>query len=306
MKLIETIELLSERIAPDTNRLSPSDSHTCLRNMWFKYRNVKPIVVNARKKAFAGACEDVALNWVKASGYNVIDINGHKIAKCPDDEFRLIKILSFSKSQFKAISRHGLPPNIEHCVMDDLHNSDKLSKRGNRLGSAQLIIICRDSLDLFGLEIEYNPEQYLLAASFIDDVQDSESMPAKCEGFYCSFCDYKDFCESNELASVNCRTCANVSIHDGEFHCPHGSSTCSNHIYHPQLMECAGYTVKGADPARMIIDYGDFVNGPEGQSLDGRPNFTSKELYRAAGKDDLLQDETLLNLLAVFDGRLIG
>lgn len=53
----------------------------------------------------------------------------------------------------------------------------------------------------------------------------------------------------------------------------------------------------------MIIDYGDFANVPEGEHADGKACFTSAELYAAAGSK-WHQDETLLEAMRVFDGRL--
>lgn len=304
MQLIETIQLLSDRVEPARDKLAPGDAHICLRNMWFKHRNVKQVPFDARSDSFKKAINAELINWIKACGYAVAEVKGHTIIKDTDGNFALLVIDAMSHARFRSTMKDGPAPDIEHQIMISLKNSGQLSSRGNTLDKCLLLVVNRNDFDLCPIWVEYGEEKAVLIQSFIDDAQSSEEIPPKNEATHCNWCQYKAFCDGNEIASINCRTCANVSLADGEFHCPHGSAPCEKHIYHPQLMECAGHTVKGADPARMIVDYGDFANTPEGVSLPDKANFTSRELYKAAGKHNWHKDEKLLELMRIFDGRL--
>lgn len=305
MELISTIDLLSKRESAPRDNLLPRDAHPCARNMWFKHRMIKPLQYDARKDALNDAMREVAKRWIRAGGYAVAERGDITIGRNPSGEFELIIIKPLSKQHFAHVVKYGYPPHDEYEALHSMHHSALLSSSGNRLSKALYYAVSRDDFDHVALHIEYDEARYQAITDMMQDAQNSEALPIKCEGVYCNWCHYRDMCNNNgSISAINCRTCANVSVHDGRFECPHGSDPCGNHIYHPQLMECSGYTVHGADQARMIIDYGDFVNGPGGQHVDSKANFTSRELYAAAGGHEWHKDENLLELMRVFDGRL--
>jgi len=310
MELIPSIDLLSERTRPDCNELQHSDYHRCQLNMWFKYRNVMPIKYDVRKTLMAENLKSTVRRWVQASGYKIAKTGatlstGYTIdGICHKDEWQLLDIRVCSSKMFKRLVKHGLgdPERVE--LSSAMLASGELSAHGNMLNSCLTLLVNRDTLDSATIRTTVEPDLIEVVDQLQGQAMDSESPPVRDKGYWCNWCDYRDFCENNQLATVSCRTCAHISVMGGELVCDHGVKTCINHLYHPELMRFAGYTMVAADPSGTV-EYEEFANVSElGRRVKGKANMTSHEIYRAAGAKNLQDDPMLLKLMAIFDGRL--
>lgn len=305
MELIQTIDLLAERTRQPVDELSDSDFHICLRNMWFKHRNVKPLTYDIRKALFADALKPVVINWLEAAFAKSIALKGASLSNgnnidgiiSTDSGFNLVSVFIYSDKQFKHAAKNGLRSDDEARILSNLHHSSELSKSGNTLKRSIVIVVNRNDFDMFEMTIENDADRLKQMRELMRDAINDEAVPMESQGHHCAWCHYKDFCENNELASVNCRTCAN-------YPCSFDTTTCGNHLYHPQLLQMAGHEYVAADQRRLRIDYGKFVNVTEGDSVHGRACFTSKELYKAAGKK-LEDDPIMLELMERFDGKFL-
>lgn len=310
MDLIPSIDLMSVRQKPDVTELRHSHYHRCQLAMWFNYRNVKLLSYDIRKNLMAENLKTTVRRWVQASGYTIAKTGvtlstGYTIdGICRKDEWQLLSIQVCSHKTFKRLVKHGIDDATRIELSSAMVNSGELSANGNTLHSALVLLVDRDDFEMHVFNVTVEPELIEVVDQLQHQAMESEAPPINDKGYWCNWCDYKTFCDKNELASVSCRTCANASIQGGEFSCDKGTSTCGQHLYHPALMTYAGYDYRSADP-RGIIEYDGFCNVTEtGPRKDGAANMTSRELFLAAGANDLQDDATLQAVLEVFDGRL--
>ena len=302
MDIIPTINLLSERIKNPVQDLSASDYHACRRNMWLNYHNVKSIQYDIRADLLNAHMKKAVINWIltasradliledKAlSDGHVIDGIIHK-----NGAYSLLCVFLYSSIEFN----YGLKYQDEARTRQTLSMSTELSKKGATLESADCYIMNRDTFEMQHIQVLSGPERTNGIHDAIADVMKDSELPPAQESANCDQCNYKDFCFGGEIANVNCRTCADYGD------CKYGTSTCDQHLYHPQILSLAGYDVVGANQTRRQIEYEQFTNVTKGDSVPGEACFTSRELFSAAGRD-LHTDPVLLELMARFDGRLV-
>lgn len=304
MKLIPIINELSERYKPFKHSLEPSDFFPCKRNMWFQYRNVKPVYYDVRDQSVSDTIKRLFIQWAKASGFNIIETPHFNLLK-HENEFYLFHVEALDNFKYSLHQERGIDEGTLFYLMQTMDTSDQYSRHGNKLKSSITILINRCNLDMidFTLDFCHHLPTYELMKSMINHAQEAKNIPDKELGNWCQWCFYSEFCNENEVASPNCRTCASSTIDSGQFVCHHGSELCDKHVYHPDFMGCAGYSAQGVDTERMIIDYGDFVTVPVGEHVEGRANFTSKELYKVASSH-FHTDDTFLKIMEEFDARL--
>ena len=302
MQIIPTINLIAERIKNPVQNLSASDYHTCRRNMWLNYHNVKSIQYDIRADLLNQHMKKAVINWILTASRADLILedralsDGHVIDGImqKDGAYSLLCVFLYSSIDFS----YGLRHQDEARTRQTLFMSTELSKKGATLEKADCYIMNRDTFEISYIEVLNEPERINGIQDSINDVMlDSELPPAQ-ESSNCDQCNYKDFCFGGEIANVNCRTCADYGD------CKYGTSTCDKHLYHPQILSLAGYEVIGADQTRRQIEYDQFTNVTKGDGVPGEACFTSRELFSAAGRD-LNTDPVLLELMARFDGRLM-
>lgn len=282
MKL-NLIEQMAYRYREPIKTLFPEHDHPCDRNLFFKHRNVLHRRYDARIDSFKRACEVEALNWIKACGYKV----GKK------DEFYVTKIEDIVTLIVVNMIGQNDAPMTDIQVIDRLKKTATVSQNGRPLAKAVLIEISTETFQTVMREVEFDQSALDEWQARADKIEALEEMPPKNQS-HCHGCEFIDFCNSNALANVNCRTCASYS-HESQS-CPYGDKPCSKHAYHPDYIKLIGFDVESADPVTMTIDYGKFSNGEEG-------SMTSEVMHKAYGVQ-MLQSEALQELLNVFDGKL--
>lgn len=295
-----------------TYNLTASRWSACDRKMWFNFRNVLTEELTAktlRTFAIGHALEDMLCQGLEKAGL-VVAMREAKllnkwgktlgmidgIVKYPDGTFRLLENKTMNDKNFKELLKNGIPPHYYAQVQLYMHHSGQLSNAGNKLTECLFQVLNKNTSELFTQRIPYDVHYAEAQTQRIELVVDSESLPRGSESIECRWCNYRNFCQGGAIPEINCRTCANVSVASGEFHCEFGSSPCSKHLIHPQIMELAGYEVQMADRANMNIHYPHFINGEHHLT-----SYRIKELYDAL----LLDDETAMDVVSHFDATLI-
>ena len=274
--------------------LTASRWKSCDRAMWFSLRNATHIRHDAQKLrtfAFGHAVESLVIGWIIAAGIKIHKQQGELLNKHGkplghidgigeyDDEFFLVEVKSANNKAFNAMAKSGPPDYYYAQTQLYMHHSPQLSKNGRRLERCLFVVLNKDTSEMLATWIDYSAVYAASETDRMNNVIETESVPAPTKDYRCAMCDHQDVCAGKIPAVINCRTCANVSVIDGAFSCAHGSEVCGNYITHPQLMGLMGFDVVSADSQTMAIDYGAFVMAPEGVKVSGKNTMTALEFY---------------------------
>jgi len=301
MELIPLLDTLSKHPVYDTDSLKPLQFSACERRMWFHHRNVSQFKADTRLVLLDNSIRQIVIHALKATG-RVIGPAKHEWIMRHDEGFTLLCIHPMRGDEYTR-NFNRLDDAIEFDALHRLDTSSELSSRGNRLNHAIVIGVHRGSMAMFEANIWHDDDRLSMFRAMMQSAETAETIPDMVPDKYCNDCDYVDFCNRNAIPRATCRTCANVTNVGGQFECRYGSIVCDKHIYHPQFMALAGYDVVAADPDRMVIDYGDFCNAPEGVKVDGKATMTSRELAKAC-REDWMQDDRFLAVMGAFNARL--
>lgn len=292
--------------------LTASRWKMCDRAMWLNLRNVAMVSHKAttlRTFAIGHKLEDLIVEWIQGTGIKVMQQQAELLNKWKrpighidgigydGEQFFLIEIKTANAKRFKEMVKDGPPSYYEAQMQIYMHHSPQLSSRGARLEKCMFVVLNKDTSEIHCEWIDYEPIFAAAETERMENIIESEAMPEATADYTCNWCDFRTVCKGEALASVNCRTCANVSVVDGDFSCRFGDSTCGNHVMHPQLMGLRGHVMEAADPEQMAIDYGRFVMAPAGVKIPGRPTFTSTEFAQA---ETMLDDEKYMEICAKF------
>jgi len=283
MKLNQLIEQLAYRYYPQVDVLLPHLDHPCDRNLFFKHRNVLDRRYDARAVSIRKSAETEMHNWLKALGYKVSVRDEFTVTKI-DDEIMLLVI------DCVGVNDEPTPPAmIQHL----LKVTATVSKNGQPLQKCLHIEFSRETFQMISNIVEYDGSVLTEMQAKFDDIE-TMTEPPEGNKDYCNGCEFIDQCNQNALANVNCRTCASYELDTRS--CDNGKSVCDKHVYHPEYIKLIGFDVVDADPVTMTIDYGKFSNGKNG-------SMTSEMMQKAYGVK-FLQNETVQEILDVFDGKL--
>lgn len=272
------LQTLINLVSATTAKNEPVWPSNCTRQMWLAKRKAALRDVISFHSRFNNAFIDSYVNELKSHGLKVSTLNESLITRSDAGIFSLLIVDPMSVYRYKAFLKNGISGDTEHKIQQQLDNI--VGSGGNKLDGANYIALCRDNYDTTCIEIKPDIKRL----EFIDTLvlsADTESVPPKNESFNCNFCTFKGVCNGEDWPEINCGTCANVSLVDGELSCPHGSSVCGNHLYHPQLMEARGYKLQSADSQNLRLNYGQFVNATKGDKL----GMTSEELRNGQSDD---------------------
>lgn len=298
----------------------------CDRKMWFKYRGVKHEVLTAetlRTFEIGHALENSIVGWIEAAGFKVAmreseikNKYGRTLAKIDgiavkDGVFYLLEMKTAKDSRYKDMIKNGIPDYYMGQIQVEMHESAQLSKKGNQLTECLYVILNKNTGELFAHVIKYDKTIAEMWLNKAYGAMESEAMPEGANDWKCKMCEFKTFCNGGELPNINCRTCANVSVKDGEFFCDQAGgllkdhTACKKHIFHPQLMALNGYEVKSVDHENLCIYYQDFANAPEGYKTEKAPTMSSREIELLI-KGNLLADDNIKNLVHFAKAEIIA
>lgn len=274
----------------------------CDRKMWLKFRRAFKVEYTPEQLRTFGigkACEDVIVNDLRSRGIEVFDRQleihgewgralGHIDGKVrmPDGRVALLEMKTAKDQQYKYIVKNGLPDYYESQV--------QIYMRQTGLPECHYCLLNKNTSELAEPNIQYDAVYAQIQYDKMHRVMESEDMPPVDESYKCNMCEYKTFCKFGDLPQINCRTCANVSVVNGEFVCQHGDDVCDNHIIHPAFMIALGCTIEGADSVELAIDYGEIVHARAGYKHPTKNTFTSREyveFFESAKQKDGDKDE---------------
>lgn len=265
----------------------------CDRAMWLKFRHAfteTHTPEQLRTFGIGHACEDVIIADLEARGFRV----GHRekeltgefgqpighidgVVKHPDGRVMLLEMKTANDRRFKEMMKNALPDYYAAQVQIYMHNSHQLSKSGNKLTQCYYCILNKNTSEMHEFEVGYDPGLAELQSWRIHSVIEQEDMPPKDESWKCEMCGFNTFCEFGLIPNINCRTCANVSVEQGDFKCEFGSEVCDNHIFHPAFITALGYQIKSVDRKNMAIEYDNFTLAPKGHKIAGKDVYCSEE-----------------------------
>lgn len=305
-------EIIATDRAPSA--ITGSRWHACSRHMWFKFRHVK---VEQHKQEtlrtfeIGHAMEDLICKWIGRPVHfreaELKNLWGGTLGKIDgiiqDDEgnFTLLEMKTANAKRFKDMLKNGVPENYRAQVQLYMHHSDQLSQRGNKLQKAIFVVLCKDSSEISVESVPYDQGYAERETERIHAIMESEVVPECLDGMHCNWCAYKNFCTGDgEIPSVNCRTCANVSVKNGQFSCERGTEPCADHLFHPFILALSGYEMTRASAEENTIWYrlasgAELANGRAGQS-----SVDIKRLHDAYVFDN---DSTLEEIKRMFDAK---
>lgn len=302
--------------------LGPSSWKSCDAAMWFNFRRVSGVIEHKaetlRTFQIGHALEECMVEWLEIAGITVGareaqlknqwgGVLGHidGIAVI-DGEFYLLEMKTANAKRFKEMAKKGIPDYYYAQIQIYMHNSSQLSEHGRKLEKCLYVITNKDTSELNVFVVEADPSYGEIQTERLYNIIASDALPQKEETYKCNFCDHAAVCKGDVPAAIGCRTCANVSVKEGEFVCSlgHDLEVCSQHVYHPHLMGLMGYEVQSVDSDNLAIDYGKFCMAPDDYVVEGKPTFTSTEFIDAL-KSGLVDDELGMMIKAEFAARLL-
>ncbi len=302
--------------------LGPSAWKSCDAAMWFAFRRVSGVIEHKaetlRTFQIGHALEECMVEWLETAGVTVGareaqlknqwgGVLGHidGIAVI-DGEFYLLEMKTANSKRFKDMVKKGIPDYYYAQIQIYMYNSNQLSEHGRKLEKCLYVITNKDTSELNVFIVDADDNYGEMETERLHNIIASDAMPAKEETYKCNFCDHSAVCKGDVPAAIDCRTCANVSIKDGQFVCSLNKplSVCDHHVYHPHLMGLMGYEVQSVDADNLAINYGKFWMAPEKYHVYEQPTFTSREFIDAL-RSGFVDDELGMMIKAEFAARAI-
>jgi CRISPR/Cas system-associated exonuclease Cas4 (RecB family) len=253
--------------------------HACDRKMWMQFRHIKaPVFKQETLRTFriGHALEDLLCEWIGHPVHmreaKLLNRWGGTLGLIDgmfqDGEFFLLENKTANDKRWKEMAKKGIDQAYIAQVQLYMHASDQLSAHGNRLNKCLFVVFNKNTSEIFTEVVEYDPVYAQAQYDRIHDVMASEAVPYANNDVHCNWCEYRDFCNgAGEIPLVSCRTCAHVSMVDGQFNCQHGTTACELHLFHPQVMALSGFELVNADQAENTIYYASgMANGLKGSS----------------------------------------
>lgn len=293
------------------HNLTASRWKSCDRQMWFTLRNASPYTTTAKRertKVIGYTMESFIIDWLRDTGAKVSHQQkrlfnrwGKTIAKIDgivhkDGEFALLSVKTIGSKGYKDWMRDGAPDYYKEQSQIEMHYSAQLSERGNQLKKTLFMVLNRDTGEMMPDWLDYDEVKAPLTVERVHNIIESESLPAPTEDYKCSFCDHAKVCKGEEMAEMNCRTCANVSVVDGDFVCEFGDDLCAQYVMHPQLIELMGYQMTGVNHENRAILFDQFAIAPTGVKITGTATFTSDQ-FKVAHKSGLSNDPQIIQIM---------
>jgi len=301
------------------NSISASQWSECDRKMWLGLRRASPAYIEPKTQRtfdIGHALEECMIKWLETAGVKVAmreaalkntygtslgHIDGIAVF---NDEFFLLEMKTANDRRFKDWLKNGIPDNYFAQVQLYMHHSSQLSQKGNQLKKALFVITNKNTSELHTEEVDYEKTYATLQTERIENIIASDSYPEPTRSFKCRFCDHQKVCDGEALPEIDCRTCANVSVNDGVFECPHGSEPCEKHIMHPQLMEGMGYKMVSVDGSIPLVEYENFAMAEPGVKHATKPVFNSYEMKKVLN-DGFLNDSDYMAITKALDAKPI-
>lgn len=295
-----------------SKHLTASAWSHCDRAMWLRFRDAFDIDVKPERQLvmlMGSAIEQIVIDELKSRGhiigYQQAELTGNwgqpiaridGITKTPDGEIKILEVKAVSSKVFKAILKNGLPDYYEVQDQIAMHHSAGVTKSGDQLKVTHQAVINRDTGEMLEFDVSYLADHADLQSYRLHEIATREDMPESLiddpdVGWRCNMCEFNAFCRDGLIPRISCRTCANVSIVDGEFECAHGSEECDNHIFHPAFMLSLGHELQSADAENMAITYGLFCNARVGYKHHSKETFTSREYADYFKQQESKEDE---------------
>jgi CRISPR/Cas system-associated exonuclease Cas4 (RecB family) len=284
--------------------------HACSRRMWFQFRHVKaPTFKQETLRTFriGHALEDLLCEWLGREVHmreaKLLNRWGRTLGLIDGmfkdgEEFFLLENKTANDKRWKEMAKKGIDRNYLAQVQLYMHSSDQLSRHGNKLTKCLFVVFNKNTSEIFTEVVDYEPVFAQAEYDRIHDVMASESVPYADNDVHCNWCDYRSFCNGDgEIPLVNCRTCAHVSMQEGQFTCQHGTTACELHLFHPQVMALSGYELERADQAENTIYYKTMANGLKGLSSNH---------LRGLADAMLIDEPDLATIKLVFDAKEIA
>lgn len=303
------------------DNLTASGWSHCDRAMWLSLRNCsdqKHKAETLRTFAIGHALEDEIVKWLQAAGYKISHqqseiknrhskpighIDGIIFA---DKKYRLLEIKTSADKYFKQWIKEGAPEKYKAQAQIYMHHSDQLSQSGRKLQEVMWVVLNKNTSELY-IDIQPYDEQYAaLQTDRMHGVIESEALPSGEDDYRCNMCYQKKVCKGEEVAQINCRTCAHVSVENGSFVCQHGyGKICHRYVFHPQLIELLGYEFVEVDHENEALIFDKMAIAGEGVKVPGKPTFTSEE-FSIAHPAGLVHDEGILAIKGEFDATILN
>jgi hypothetical protein len=287
----------------------------CIRSLWYSFRWAKPAEFSARiLRLFQRGHleEDRFIDYLTRIGCKVwshdADGNQFRFSFCgghaggsldsvatgvpdvPKDRPCLCEYKTHNDKSFKMLQKKGVKNcKFEHYVQMQLYMS------GFNLPYALYMAVNKNDDDLYLEIVTRNDTVANVYKKRAENIVYAETPPARLNespGWWqCSWCDYKQICHTDAIATVNCRTCANSTpVADGDWSCErHYTATvdhanykksneihctgCGDHIYLPGMI--GGATLVDMADNRSWIKY-KLRNGNE--IVNGRDHIKSIDL----------------------------
>lgn len=286
--------------------------HPCSRHIWYLFRWAKNYRHEGRiLRLFERGQleEDRFIGYLKSIGcqvwshdengdqFRIEDHLGHFGGSLDSvlrgiPEFPLVNMLgefkTHNEKSFKKFEQQMLvEAKFEHYVQMQIY----MGKMG--LDKGLYMAVNKNDDDIYLEIIDFHVDvftQYMDRAKLIIF---SEMAPPKINNsaswWQCTYCNFKDICHNDEVASINCRTCAfSTPIEKKKWHCCQSMkgaiyrpdnlllyTGCPKHIYHPDMIGGADYV--DADPEKNFIVLKDSFTGH--QFKHGPEFLTSKDLF---------------------------
>lgn len=298
--------------------ISASRWSQCDRKMWMTFRMASLRYVEPRTlRTFdiGHALEECMVRWLQESGAKIgkrearlVNRYGTTLGKIDgiaviDGQFYLLEMKTANSRRFKEWLKKGMPDNYFAQVQLYMHHSGQLSAKGNQLTKALVVVVNKDTSEIHTEIVEYDKVYSTFQTERVENLIATDAYPVPTRDWSCRFCDHRAVCEGEVLPEITCGTCAHVTVKDGKMTCPHGDSPCSMHVFHPQMMEEAGFKMVGVDPAKGQVEYENFCMGA-GTHPD-KPVFNSFEMKQALD-DGLIDDKIYLAIAKSFNASPIA
>lgn len=302
------------------HNLTASRWKSCDRQMWFTLRNASPVGKHSGKLlrtfTFGHALEPFIIDWLRDTGAKVSHQQARLLNKWgrtlglidgvihEDGEVYLLEIKTANSKAWKAWAKDGAPDYYKAQVQLYMHHSAQLSAKGTQLVRCLFAVLNKDTSEMLIDVVDYDPTYAQVQTERVYNVVESESLPTPTEDYKCSFCDHAKVCNGEEMAEMNCRTCANVSVVDGDFVCEFGDDLCPQYVMHPQLIELMGYQMTGVNHENRAILFDQFAIAPSGVKITGTATFTSDQ-FKVAHKAGLSNDPQIIQIMRDHEATLL-
>jgi hypothetical protein len=200
-------------------------------------------------------------------------------------EFKTHNEKSFKKFESQLL----IEAKFEHYVQMQIYMGKMMLQKGLYMAA------CKNDDDLYLEFIDFHHDvcmRYLERAKQIIFSPDAPPKINESPAWYeCQYCAYRDICHADEIAALNCRTCAfSTPVEKKKWHCagdinnPDGvimrpdnlvlRTGCHKHIFHPDMI--GGSTLVSTDPNKEFLLLQDNFTGH--QYRHGPKFLTSQDL----------------------------